>query len=193
MANKRVKILIAEPSTIIRVGLSSIIIDFEAIGANIAETENVIFLEAKIDELQPDIVVVNPSHIGVAMHQNLVKEYSNIKFVALYSALLGADQLSGYDATISVLDSVENIEKTFIKLIDVDENEETQLSQREKEIISAIARGKSNKEIADYLFISIHTVTTHRRNIASKLKIHNPAGLTIYAIANRLIDVSEIQ
>ena len=62
------------------------------------------------------------------------------------------------------------------------------LSGREKEIIVCLVQGMSNKEIADHLFISINTVITHRRNIARKLQIHSVAGLTIYAIANDLID-----
>lgn len=67
------------------------------------------------------------------------------------------------------------------------------LGKREKEIIAYIARGMSNKEIADNLCISVHTVTTHRRNICSKLEIHSPAGLTIFAILNGLIDPTEIK
>ena len=66
------------------------------------------------------------------------------------------------------------------------------LSEREKDIIKCVARGMSNKEIADALFLSIHTVTTHRRNITAKLQIHSPAGLTIYAIMNNLVDISDI-
>jgi DNA-binding NarL/FixJ family response regulator len=66
------------------------------------------------------------------------------------------------------------------------------LSEREKDIIKCVARGMSNKEIADTLFLSIHTVTTHRRNITAKLQIHSPAGLTIYAIMNNLVDISDI-
>ena len=61
------------------------------------------------------------------------------------------------------------------------------LSEREKEIISCVAKGMSNKEIAEELFLSVHTVTTHRRNISAKLQIHSPAGLTIFAIVNKLI------
>jgi regulator of cell morphogenesis and NO signaling len=72
------------------------------------------------------------------------------------------------------------------------ENAEVALSSREKEIIVCIARGMSNKEIADSLCISVHTVTTHRRNICAKLEIHSPAGLTIYAILNGLIDPKEV-
>lgn len=65
------------------------------------------------------------------------------------------------------------------------------ISEREKDIIICLVQGMSNKEIADHLFISINTVITHRRNIARKLQIHSPAGLTIYAIVNNLIDIKE--
>jgi regulator of cell morphogenesis and NO signaling len=68
-----------------------------------------------------------------------------------------------------------------------------ELSDREKEIIACIAKGMSNKEIADSLCISIHTVTTHRRNISAKLQIHSPAGLTIFAITYKLVDLKDIK
>ena len=67
------------------------------------------------------------------------------------------------------------------------------LSDREKDIIICVAKGMNNKEIADYLYLSVHTVTTHRRNISNKLQIHTTAGLIIYAIANKLVNIEEIQ
>ena len=66
------------------------------------------------------------------------------------------------------------------------------LSDREKDVIIALVQGMSNKEIADHLCISTNTVITHRRNIARKLQIHSPAGLTIYAIINGLVDISSV-
>lgn len=67
------------------------------------------------------------------------------------------------------------------------------LSDREKDVIVSLVQGMSNKEIADHLCISVNTVITHRRNIARKLQIHSPAGLTIYAIVNGLIDISNVK
>lgn len=67
------------------------------------------------------------------------------------------------------------------------------LSDREKEVICHVVRGLSNKEIANKMFISANTVMTHRRNIARKLQIHSPAGLTIYAIVNGLINLDEVR
>ncbi len=67
------------------------------------------------------------------------------------------------------------------------------LSDREKDVIVALVQGMQNKEIADHLCISVNTVITHRRNIARKLQIHSAAGLTIYAIVNNLIDISNVK
>ena len=76
---------------------------------------------------------------------------------------------------------------------DVRPERQEPLSAREKEIIVCVVKGLSNKQIADELCISAHTVITHRRNIAAKLQIHSPAGLTIYAIVNKLVELSEIR
>ena len=66
------------------------------------------------------------------------------------------------------------------------------LSDREKDIVICITMGMNNKEIADHLFLSVHTVTTHRRNISNKLQIHTTAGLIIYAIANKLVNIEDL-
>jgi len=67
------------------------------------------------------------------------------------------------------------------------------LSAREREVIIALVQGMANKEIAVHLGISVNTVITHRRNIAQKLQIHSPAGLTIYAIVNGLVDINAVK
>ena len=75
----------------------------------------------------------------------------------------------------------------------IDKDKLEVLSDREKDVITCVAKGMNNKEIADYLYLSVHTVTTHRRNISNKLQIHTTAGLIIYAIANKLVNIEEIQ
>ena len=67
------------------------------------------------------------------------------------------------------------------------------LSDREKDVLVELAKGLSNKEVADVLNISINTAITHRKNISRKLNIHSVAGLTIYAIVNNLVDISKLQ
>ena len=51
----------------------------------------------------------------------------------------------------------------------------------------------ANKEIADHLCLSIHTVTTHRRNLSAKLGIHSAAGLAIFAILHNLVDIKDVK
>ena len=68
-------------------------------------------------------------------------------------------------------------------------NQQEELSEREKEVVTLVVQGLINKEIADKLHLSLHTVIAHRKNIARKLNIHSTAGLTIYAIVNKLIEV----
>lgn len=66
------------------------------------------------------------------------------------------------------------------------------LSEREKEVIRFVSHGLSNKEIADKLCLSFHTITTYRKNISSKLNIHSSAALTIFAILHNIIDPKDI-
>ena len=75
----------------------------------------------------------------------------------------------------------------------VAETQDTEeLSEREKDVLIQVVKGLSNKEIADVLCISTHTVISHRKNITRKLNIHSTAGLTIYAIVNKLVDLKEL-
>ena len=77
--------------------------------------------------------------------------------------------------------------KDFLNNVDSKSNLNLNLTAREKEIVKLVALGKTNKEISDTLFISPHTVITHRKNITSKLGIKTIAGITVYAILNNLI------
>ena len=73
------------------------------------------------------------------------------------------------------------------------EDELQTLSVREREIVVCVVKGLTNREIAEQLYLSAHTVITHRRNIARKLQIHSASGLTVYAIVNKLIELDDIK
>ena len=68
-----------------------------------------------------------------------------------------------------------------------------ELSDREKDVLIQVVHGLSNKEIADVLCISMHTVVSHRKHITAKLNIHSTAGLTVYAIVNKLVDLNDLE
>ncbi|MDP2339244.1 MAG: LuxR C-terminal-related transcriptional regulator [Bacteroidota bacterium] len=69
---------------------------------------------------------------------------------------------------------------------------DTELTKREIEVLKLLTKGYSNKEIADQLFVSTHTVISHRKNISEKTGIKSASGMTMYAILKKIIDVSEI-
>ena len=120
-----------------------------------------------------------------------------MKYIALISSVTNNNVLKEYDERFSICDDLDIIAAKLNGLLRGDEeekdNESDTLSQREKEIVTCVVKGMTNKAIADKLFLSIHTVITHRRNIAAKLQIHSAAGLTIYAIVNKLVELSEIK
>jgi regulator of cell morphogenesis and NO signaling len=89
--------------------------------------------------------------------------------------------------------ALEKNKKSKIKNPKSSLRETEELSEREKDVLIQVVHGLSNKEIADVLCISTHTVISHRKNIARKLNIHSSAGLTIYAIVNKLVDINTLE
>lgn len=144
----------------------------------------------------PDIVIVNPIFEGWFNVAKFKEEHPKVKFVALLYSVLDTNLLKDYDCEISITEDMDSIISKLVALFDDGKEEHSSeqgnLSQREKEIIVCVVKGMTNKEIAEKLYLSIHTVVTHRRNIAKKLQIHSPAGLTIYAIVNKLVDVQDV-
>jgi len=74
------------------------------------------------------------------------------------------------------------------KLADADELLVCHLTARERQIVQLLAEGKSNKEVASMLGISVHTAETHRSNIMHKLDLHSLSDLTRYAIRNGIVN-----
>lgn len=72
-------------------------------------------------------------------------------------------------------------------------NEIRNLSDRENEVLKYLAKGLSVKEIADKMFLSPHTILTHRKNISQKTGIKTIAGLTVYAVSTKLISMDELE
>lgn len=101
----------------------------------------------------------------------------------------------GHVAFATIFDSPESIVSKIRSFIDPTPSSDqrgSDLSPRERDVIMHIVKGLSNKEIAAAMHVSVNTVMTHRRNIASKLEIHSPAGLTIFAIATGMVKIEEV-
>lgn len=97
--------------------------------------------------------------------------------------------------SIGIYESVDSIINKINKILNSFKNNilnKSELSKREIDVLKLITKGLSNKEIAQKLFISTHTVISHRKNISEKTKIKSTSGLTIYAIINKIVNVDEI-
>ncbi len=155
----------------------------------------------KIIELKPEIVFIIPKEDGKPILP-LLRQLSrdNSIYVCALVANEPSPEVKGkLKATASV--TMDKMALTgFVKKIlhekglepDPEETD-TKLSIRENEILKYVACGLTNQQIADRLFLSVHTVTTHRKNITKKLGIKSVSGLTVYAMMNKLVLPSEIE
>ena len=196
--NRSYTIVLAETAPIILTGLVECLKNMKDIHPTVIEVDTRDSLMETITGTTVDLLMVNPTFGGLMHPEDIRKGSLNpeIKIFAIEIGKLNKATLSLYDEHIHVTDDINEIRSKIISGIKLesDKGEEKEaLSTREKEIISHVVKGFTNQEIADKLFLSIHTVMTHRRNIARKLQIHSATGLTIYAIVNKIVDLSEIK
>ena len=196
----QLKIAIAEPSVIIRAGLETLLKRFSGFRVQMVEVGTSEALTEVLRLHHPDLLIVNPSWLRGGSLQRLKEESGcmQLKCVALLYVVNEESLLRSYDERLYIYDSPEEIrhklELLYKDEVPEEQTEEQQvLSLREKEIVICVVKGMTNREIADKLYLSTHTVITHRRNIARKLQIHSASGLTIYAIVNKLVELSDIQ
>ena len=198
--NEVIRIAIAETSVIIRGGLTAALKRLPNVKVQPIELLSIEALHDCVRTQCPDMLIVNPAFgdyfdIGKFREETSCKK---IRVIALVTSFVDASLLSKYDESISIFDDLERLSKKISGLLNVPSEEEDlenqdALSQREKEIVICVVKGMTNKEIAEKLFLSIHTVITHRRNISKKLQIHSAAGLTIYAIVNKLVTLNDVK
>ena len=198
--NEVIWIAIAETSVIIRGGLTAALKRLPNVKVQPIELPSIEALHDCVRTQCPDMLIVNPAFgdyfdIGKFREETSGKK---IRVIALVTSFVDASLLSKYDESISIFDDLERLSKKISGLLNVPSEEEElesqdALSQREKEIVICVVKGMTNKEIAEKLFLSIHTVITHRRNISKKLQIHSAAGLTIYAIVNKLVTLNDVK
>jgi len=196
---KRYKIVLIEPSPLISSGIACFLsdnMDFDVVGIFDSFDKSI----EKLQALKPDMIIINPSVIDFGkryMIKSLFQSYPSVILIALVSNYVENALLKQYHAVIEINDNKQKIEsKLRESLTNANVNEikdNYELSGREIDVLIAVAKGKMNKEIADDLHISIHTVMSHRKNISRKTGIKSVSGLTVYALLNNLIDESSIQ
>ena len=144
-----------------------------------------------------DIIIINPAVIDYNERLD-IRSYlggTNAAIIALTHSNHEENVLRQYDECLGIYDNSTRIIQKLKNAIEQNEqnpkSDINELSSRERDILTAVAKGKTNKEIADEFNISIYTVISHRRNISQKLGINSIPGLTVYAIMNKLVDMSD--
>ena len=195
---KSYSIVVAETAPIILNGISDCLKYIKELHPRVIEVDSKDSLLETVSSQMVNLLIVNPTFGGL-LHPDEIRKVSlnpEIKIFAIEISKISRATLALYDNNLHVTDDIADlknkIKAAFSGEVE-DEVEKENLSSREKEIISFVVKGFTNQEIADKLFISIHTVMTHRRNIAKKLQIHSATGLTIYAIVNKIVDLRDIK
>lgn len=197
----RYRIILADDHVLIRRGIRKIIeevADLEIVGEAGDGIELLLLLNAAV----PDMVVLDismPNMRGIEAISEIKLKCPDVKVLILsmhkeylYQALSAG--ANGYllkeDAEKDLFTAIENIRHKRIylspglrgELLADRSHSSESLTVREREVIKLIAEGKTNKEIAELLFISVRTVENHRASIMNKLNLKNSADLIKYAI-----------
>ncbi len=193
------RFVVADNSFIVRSGLVSVLRHIPGLTATAFDVKTQESLRNYVAMHHPDVVIVNPVFDGLFDVKAFKAEFKqeDMRVVAISTAVLDQNVLSGYDEHFLLYDSPDDVYEKIKKVLMAEKQETTSstesLSNREREIIVCVVKGMTNKEIAEKLCLSIHTVITHRRNISNKLQIRSAAGLTIYAIVNKLVDIKDVK
>ncbi len=189
---RRYRIAIVEPSVIIAQGVASILRSSgEADVVAIYPT-----LRAYADRLNVKDVEVVVVGSQVAVGAQLRSELQGVAVVLLSTTVVDEDVLRQVDGVINIYDDEATLMRKVRTAVEQGEtnpySDSHDLSERERDVLILVAKGMANKEIADRLNISIHTVMSHRKNITHKTGIKSVAGLTVYALLNNLLDQSDV-
>ncbi|WP_082886673.1 response regulator [Flavisolibacter tropicus] len=200
---QQIRVLLADDHPMFLDGVRNALSAFEDIELVALCTDGDAVLDS-VKKVPVDVAVLDinmPLQNGIALAKIIRNEYSHIKVVFLtmyHPSTLGNEGInnfalgyvlknSGSQVLYAAIQSAFKGQRyTDPKLKDVLPNEKHEvfpdaikLSQREKEIIKLIIEGKGSKEIADLLFLSELTISTHRKNINRKLGVSNLATLMI--------------
>lgn len=189
------KIVILEQSDIVYQGVKYVLRESE-LPQEIIRISNIEELLAFNDcKIAIDLLIVNPIVLQNKEKEiaKIKKKNPNIKFVAMVSSLIENQLTEEFATSFTIIDSTQHIIAIITKLIkQSNQDEETEnLSDREIEVLIKLIHGKTNKEIAESLNISIHTVITHRKNITRKTNIKSQSGLAIYAISKNIVSIKD--
>lgn len=214
LLNQLIRLLLVDNHTLVRAGLRALLQNLEGIQV-VAEAGDGREALRLIEIHQPDVVLMDiamPEMNGLEATARIVKEYPHVRVIILsmyaneeYVLQALRSGAVGYvlkDAGLGELElalraSVQgetylspavskHVIADYVRRVG-EESTLEQLTSRQREILQLIAEGRTTKEIADSLYISVKTVETHRMQLMKRLNIHDIAGLVRYAIKAGLV------
>ena len=197
--SKPINIIVIETLPLIMEGLTGILAKsnarFRLLFAESLDEAEMLFFKQECP-----IIIVNPAvfYPNAKLFNTVKMKFDQAKWVGLVFNWHNQATLALFDALISAADTPKTVETTINKLLDeVGETGQNVLQEilsgREIDVLKLLATGLANKEIADQLSISIHTVISHRKNISQKTGIKSVSGLTIYAVTQKLISIDSVK
>lgn len=148
---------------------------------------------------KPEYIIIDPESVSELLIPLLRKlnEEKDIKVIGLVSSKTNNNIISRFKFTLNIQNNKYKLIEALQKIVGKEEynksDNEQILSKRETEILRHLTLGLTNQDIADKLFLSVHTVMTHRKKITKKLGIKSLSGLTVYALMNKLVDIREVE
>ncbi len=191
MHKDRKYIAIIEPSDVIYEGIHNVIMK-NIRNCFIDRFEQIEELEESILKQAYDIIFINPRYI-----ENRNKEFNKLRniaknthWIAIVYSFIDNETASKFSYIYKITDDISQLVSSIFENNQDAYQQGKELSDREIDVLKLLIEGFSNKEIADKLFISTHTVISHRKNIVHKTGIKSLPGLTVYAITKNISSIS---
>jgi DNA-binding NarL/FixJ family response regulator len=201
---KRLKILIVEPSPVVGRGLESLLNEHPEFAVAKVYSDFQSFMENHLNYFF-DLVLINPLVLvpnpEFSIRELFLDETQTVLVAILYK-YVNPEIINEFDGTLDIYNDGPTIINKLFEVIEIQRNsrrsggeeniELSELSEREREILTSVAKGLTNREIADKYHLSVHTVISHRKNVSRKIGIKTVPGLTIYALFNNLISQNDL-
>ncbi len=191
-------IIVIEKQYLLQAGIGALIGEIPGLALLKSYAGDEPHLTGIILKYKPELLIVNPFSLSSENSSLIRKVRSSHQSTKVLALLQKEDEnqlFSSYDETLFYDENKFSLEQKLRRQTGNLQNTGTdhkELSQREITILRLIVKGLTHQEIADKLFLSIHTVNTHRKNINKKLGIKTVSGLSVYAIMNHLIEMEEL-
>ena len=189
---RKSRVAIVETSAIVVEGLRAMLAqsaEFELVFA----AESLDMLIGRFGVVAPDVVIVGSQCCAPVNIRSTYEELHSVALVVLMTTVREESYMRQFDSVVNLYDEPQQLLQHLRRAVEQNEtnpyDDSHDLSEREQEVLVLVAKGLSNKEIAEALNISPHTVISHRKNIVHKTGIKSVAGLTVYAMLNNLISV----